>query len=111
MAIDLRAHEEFVVLQKMILQETATVPVQPPAEDHAVVDSAFSTEATTVPLQFRNGISNVELTLMMLFIQDLLQDFHLKSPRDEREAESLQQVLKKFRDSLAQHLESIKPIA
>ena len=39
----------------------------------------------------------------------LLQDFHLKSPRDEKEAETLQQVLRKFRDSLALHLESVKP--
>ena len=65
-------------------------------------------EANTVPLHFREGISSAELTLMMLFMQDLLQDFHLRSPRDEREAETLQQALKKFRDSLALHLEAIK---
>ncbi len=109
MAIDMRVHEKFVVLQKLIQQETATVPVQPPAEDHTVVDSAFASEANTVPLHFRQGVNPVELTLMMLFVQDLLQDFHLKSPRDEKEAETLQQVLRKFRDSLALHLESVKP--
>ncbi len=109
MPIDIAKHEQFVVLQKLIELQTATVPVQPPAEDHAVVDSAFSSEANTVPLHFREGISSAELTLMMLFMQDLLQDFHLRSPRDEREAETLQQALKKFRDSLALHLEGLKP--